>query len=145
MSYSPVKFVNFLKSRLTFNIIHCFWMFVNKLSHILRAHISKSKRCFNVNSSSFYFHIKTKIFADFQLCFSVPLRVFDPSIVIATSLHVWMNKKRNELTIKKSFKQTMVHLHLCEKKQFSNKSTTCVTINALTLNNLYYWITINGY
>ena len=30
-SYLPVKFVNFLKSRLIFNIFYCFWMFINKL------------------------------------------------------------------------------------------------------------------
>ena len=30
-SYLPVKFVNFLKSRLIFNILYCFWTFVNKL------------------------------------------------------------------------------------------------------------------
>ena len=46
-------------------------MFVNK--HISRAHISKSKRCFNVKSSTYYFHMKTKILADFQICISVPL------------------------------------------------------------------------
>ena len=43
-------------------------MFVNKL-----AHISKSKRCSNVKSSTYYFHIKTKILADFQICVSVSL------------------------------------------------------------------------
>ena len=46
-------------------------MFVNK--HISRAHISKSKRCFNVKSSTYYFHIKTKILADFLICIIVPL------------------------------------------------------------------------
>ena len=48
-------------------------MFVNKLSHISRTHISKSKRCFNVKSLVYYFHMKTKIFADFQICTSVSL------------------------------------------------------------------------
>ena len=41
--------------------------------HISRAHISKSKKCFNVKCSAYYFHIKTKIFTDFQICISVPL------------------------------------------------------------------------
>ena len=49
-------------------------MFVNKLSHILRGHITKSKRCFNEKSSTHYFHVKTKILPDFQICISVPLR-----------------------------------------------------------------------
>ena len=34
--------------------------------------ISKSKRCFNVKSSAYYFHLKTKALADFQICISVP-------------------------------------------------------------------------
>ena len=46
-------------------------MFVNK--HISRAHISKSRRYFTANSSTYYFHMKTKILADFQICISVPL------------------------------------------------------------------------
>ena len=40
-------------------------------SHILRAPISKSKRSFNVKSSTYYFHMKTKILADLQICFSL--------------------------------------------------------------------------
>ena len=67
----PQIFLNFLKSRLILNIIYCFWMFVNKLC----AHISKSKRYFNVKSSTYYFHTKTNILADFQIHISVPLIV----------------------------------------------------------------------
>ena len=37
------------------------------------AHISKRKRCFNVKSPTYYFHVKTKILADFQICISVSL------------------------------------------------------------------------
>ena len=48
-------------------------MFVNKLFTISHAHISKSKGCFNLKSSAYYFHMKTKILADFQICVSVPL------------------------------------------------------------------------
>ena len=36
-------------------------MFVNKLFTYLRALISKSKRCFNVKPSAYYFLMKTKI------------------------------------------------------------------------------------
>ena len=43
-----MKFVNFVKSRLVFNLIYSFWMFVNKLFTISHAHISKSKGCFNL-------------------------------------------------------------------------------------------------
>ena len=35
----------------------------------------KSKRCFNVKSSTYYFGIKTKIVTDFQICIEVPLRI----------------------------------------------------------------------
>ena len=48
-------------------------MFVNKLFAYLWVHISKSKRCFDVKFSTHYFHMKTEIFADFQICISVPL------------------------------------------------------------------------
>ena len=39
-------------------------------------HISKSKMCFNEKSSAYYFHLKTKALADFQICISVPLNIF---------------------------------------------------------------------
>ena len=48
-------------------------MFANKFFTILHAHISERKRCFNMKSSTYYFHVKTKILADFQICISVPL------------------------------------------------------------------------
>ena len=49
-------------------------MFVNKLfTHLTWAYLRK-KRCLNVKSSTYYFHVKTKVLADFQTCISVPLR-----------------------------------------------------------------------
>ena len=42
-------------------------------SHISLVHISKSKRCFHMKSLTYYFHMKTNILADFQICISVPL------------------------------------------------------------------------
>ena len=36
--------------------------------------MSKSKSCFNVKSSTYYFYMKTKILADFQICISATLR-----------------------------------------------------------------------
>ena len=70
--YLPLKFVSSLKSRLIFNIYH-FWMFVNKLFACLTCAYLKSKSFFNVEFWTYYFHIKTKILADFQICISVPL------------------------------------------------------------------------
>ena len=47
-------------------------MFVNKIfTYLTCAYLSKT--CFNVKSSTYYFHMKTKILADFQICISVPL------------------------------------------------------------------------
>ena len=66
----PWSFVNFLKSRLIFNIYY-FWMLTFHISHV-RAHVSQSKRCVNVKSSTYYFPMKTKILADFQIFISVP-------------------------------------------------------------------------
>ena len=40
-----------------------------------RAHISKSKRSFNVKSSTYYFNMKAEILTDFQICIRVPLRI----------------------------------------------------------------------
>ena len=68
----PVKFANFLKIRLIFNI-YCFLMFINNFSHISRVRISKNKKCFNVKSLTYYFHKKTKILAYFQICISALL------------------------------------------------------------------------
>ena len=49
-------------------------MFVNKIFKYSKcAHVSKTKRCFNVKSSTYCLHMKTKILTDFQICFSVPL------------------------------------------------------------------------
>ena len=50
-----MKFVNVLKSRVIFKM--CAYV-----------------RCFNVKFSTYYFHMKTKILADFQICISVPLK-----------------------------------------------------------------------
>ena len=68
-----MKFVNFLKSRLIFNIFYCFWMFVNKcFTYVTCAYLRKEK-VFNVKSSTYCFQRKTKILTDFQFCISVPL------------------------------------------------------------------------
>ena len=47
-SYLPVRFINFLKSRLIFNIFYCFWMLVNKLL--------TCKVCVNLKSSTLFSH-----------------------------------------------------------------------------------------
>ena len=49
-------------------------------------HISKSKRCFNVKSSTYYLHVKTKILTDFQICINVPLMYIRTSVALCFSL-----------------------------------------------------------
>ena len=61
-------------------------MFVNKLFTCPREHISKSKRCFNVKSSIYYFHRKRKILTDFQFCMSVPLKKAAPMLKYEISI-----------------------------------------------------------
>ena len=54
-------------------------MFLNvcqkNFSHISLAHVPKSKRFFIVKSSTYCFHVKMKILADFYICVSLPLNV----------------------------------------------------------------------
>ena len=58
-------------------------MFLNvckQTFHILsRVHISKRKRCFNAKFSTYFFHMKIKILADFQIYISVP---FSKAIIL---------------------------------------------------------------
>ena len=50
-------------------------MFVNKFFTCITCAYLKKGNVFNVKSSAYYFHMKTKILADFQICISVPLNV----------------------------------------------------------------------
>ena len=100
--YLPVKSLNFLKSRLIFNIFYCFWVFVNSVNNISLTHISKSKRGFDVKFSAYYFNTKTKILVDFQICISAPLTIkisyfsFFTYVKISRSTTTW---KKNSPTL----------------------------------------------
>ena len=59
------KFVFFSKSRLIFKIFYCFCIFVNKHFINRGTYISKSKRCYNVKLSA-YFYVRTKITLSFH-------------------------------------------------------------------------------
>ena len=48
-------------------------MFVNKHFTYLACAYLKKGRFFNVKSSTFYFHMTTKIVVEFHICISVPL------------------------------------------------------------------------
>ena len=51
-------------------------MFFKKLFKYLTCANLKSKRCLNVKSLTYYFHMKTKILTEFQICISVSLTVY---------------------------------------------------------------------
>ena len=55
------------------NLSICLCSYKKNFSYISRTHISESKRCINVKCSTYYFHMKTKILADFEICISAPL------------------------------------------------------------------------
>ena len=63
-SYSPVKFVFFLKSRLLFNVCYCVCL------QSLRSRIIRIK---NAKLSGYYFDINWNLYGDFQICISVLL------------------------------------------------------------------------
>ena len=82
LSYLRVKFVNFLNSRLIFNIF-CFWMFVNKHFTYITCTYFKKWNVLWCEIFSKYFHLQAKILTHFQVCISVPLKL----IIRATALH----------------------------------------------------------
>ena len=98
-------------------------MFLNvykQTFHISHVRISqKSKMCFNMKSSAYYFHMKTKLLTDFQICISVPLTVFLFVIAVAVMGH------RIILSGKKVFQRTHFNLTaftiFFSKKFFSSK------------------------
>ena len=59
---------SFIKKR---KILHNVTFFRKLSPHISCVHISKSNKCFDVKFSSYYFQMKTKVLADFQICISV--------------------------------------------------------------------------
>ena len=73
MSYLPVKFVLFLKSRLIFKIFYCFCMFVNKHFANLRVYSSRILKNKNTKFSGYYFCMDKNILRDFEICISLPL------------------------------------------------------------------------
>ena len=98
-------------------------MFLNvykQTFHMSHVRISqKSKMCFNTKSSTYYFHMKTKLLTDFQICISVPLTVFLFVIAVAVMGH------RIILSGKKVFQRTHFNLTaftiFFSKKFFSSK------------------------
>ena len=70
-------------------------MFCKQAFHISHVHISQK-----VKGVTYYFHIKTQILADFQICISVPLNVWQTTALAylqscQTSKMVLFAKKAN--------------------------------------------------
>ena len=109
--------VIFWKSRLIFNIFCCFWIFVNKLLIYLTCAYLKKYRCRNVKSSTYYFHMKTKILKDFQICISVPLihylfiYLFNLFSFIFLIIVIYISCSKHDLTIT----IFSINLHILEK------------------------------
>ena len=73
-SYSPVKLVIFLKSRLLFNVFYCFCMFLNKhFTNLKYAYLKKWKLLCVI--MWYYFYMKTNVLLDFHICISVTLNL----------------------------------------------------------------------
>ena len=77
-----------------------------------RAHISRSKRCFNVKSSTYYFHMKEKILADFEICIIVPSNIQKLSPVTVWNTIKRQHHSRFFLNIYASFVQLAFSLEL---------------------------------
>ena len=75
----PEKFVNFLKSRLAFNIHNLLSLNVCKETlHVSHVRIPQKVKSVLMQNIQHYFHMK--ILADFQICTSVPLKSFINSL-----------------------------------------------------------------
>ena len=76
-----MKALNFLKSRIILSIFCCFRTFVNKLFIYLLCAYLKKQQVLNVKSLTYYFHMKTKILANFQISISFPLRISSINVI----------------------------------------------------------------
>ena len=97
--------VNFLESRLIFNIFYCFWMFTNKNFKYLTCTYLKDikwKKCYKVEISAYYFQVKTKI-SWFQICISVPLKICELVLLFNSNEPIkvaYLQKWVNQLILK---------------------------------------------
>ena len=74
-SYSPVKFVFFLKSRLLFSVFYYYFcMFCKQTFRIFKVRISKKvEGVIMRNLRVTFFYMKANVLQDFHICISVPL------------------------------------------------------------------------
>ena len=61
------------------------------------------KKCFIVKYSSYYFHVKTKMLADFQICISVPLKHFARSNSVSQIPAIFLKNKARQSKMKTRF------------------------------------------
>ena len=93
-------------------------MFVNKLFTYLTCAYLRSKRCFNVKTSTSYFHTKMKILVDFQICISVPLKT-KTRTAKNTLISVFVT------CVKAIIYLLLYHLHECTLKEKLNWCFFC--------------------
>ena len=80
-----------------------------------------------MKSSIYYFHIKTKILADFQICISVPLNV-------RSGEHIGLSPlSGNRVACEPSATSSHLLLHEHNNSSFNNFSILCRENNALKL------------
>ena len=76
MSYAPVKFVLFLKSRLLFDVLYCFC------------------RINNAKFSGYYYYMNTMIWRGFQICISVALISKNNQVIQTPYTSVFLDDKK---------------------------------------------------
>ena len=92
-------------------------MFLNvckQTFHTSHVRISqKVKGIWNVKSSTYYFYMKTKILADFQICISIPLINFKAIVLKKTSVGVHLITDNASFRFKISFHaQVYLNIHV---------------------------------
>ena len=103
-----VKFLNFLKSRLIFDIL--FYMFANKnFTNLTCAYLKKNNMCYNVKSLENHFHVNTKISEHFQICISASLiAVLRGPVRVGRTKVSWETLVLIHLTVKSFFEEIVV-------------------------------------
>ena len=104
-----MEFVNFLISRVIFNICVLFLNVCKHTFYISHVRISqkkkKGKMYFTVKSSTYYFHMMMKILTDFQICISVTLSIY---LLQGFHLLCLQNRKMKLVETPFSSKKTLV-------------------------------------
>ena len=86
----------FVNKRFTHVHINKHFTHVHINKRFTHVHILKSERCFNVKSSTYYFHVKMKILTDFQIFISVSL--INLSLPVLNNVFMLLCSKEKKLS-----------------------------------------------